>query len=119
MVPIDAFEIFDFPKLTIDEIRKHVTFGTYQINQSYGYLAEHFKINGKYTILIEKENQQVNGDKLICVEIQSRHSNAVKYKLYIRYPPNNETERTDISLVERLTSSCTCNSGLRTCIWLL
>ena len=46
MVPIDAFEIFDFPKLTIDEIGRHVTIGI----SNKPNLAEHFKINGKYVM---------------------------------------------------------------------
>jgi hypothetical protein len=41
---IDSVEITDFPKLSVEFIRK-ITFGWNQINQALSYLAKHFDKN--------------------------------------------------------------------------
>ncbi|XP_065675501.1 uncharacterized protein LOC136091722 [Hydra vulgaris] len=107
--PIDALDLNDFPKFSIDDMRKYITFGSYQIKQSYSYLAEHLNKNGIYIILIDKNIQQVQNYKLISAEIQSRHSNATKYRLYIKYLPNIDSPESVLSW------ACGCFSGLRTC----
>ena len=44
---IDANDIDNFPKIDIELIKNKITFGTYQLKNSYGYLAEHLKKNGR------------------------------------------------------------------------
>ncbi len=51
---IDSVELTDFPKLSVEFIRKKITFGWYQISQALSYLAEHFDKNGDIEIRIEK-----------------------------------------------------------------
>ena len=52
---IDANTLSDFPILDVKIIEQYITFGSYQISQSFGYLAEHFKANGRYIIKINNE----------------------------------------------------------------
>ena len=53
---MDESELIDFPKLSVEEIRKKITFGWYQINQTLGYLAEQFDKIGDIEIKIGKNN---------------------------------------------------------------
>jgi hypothetical protein len=43
---IASDESEDFPKLTFDYIRLHITFGSYQLRIALTYLAEHFDVDG-------------------------------------------------------------------------
>jgi hypothetical protein len=51
---IDLAELLEFPKLSIEMIRKKITFGWYQINQCLGYISEHFDKKGDFEIRIVK-----------------------------------------------------------------
>ena len=66
------------------------------------YLAEHFKVNGSYEILINEEIEknfekpQTSGgankcytSKIISAKIQSRHINRIKYDIFIKYNARN------------------------------
>ena len=65
------------------------------------YLAEHFKANGSYEILINEEIEknfekpQSTGankcytSKVISAKIQSRHINRIKYDVFIKYNSRN------------------------------
>ena len=100
---IDESELIDFPKLSVEEIRKKITFGWYQINQTLGYLAEHFDKNGDIEIKIGKNN---NGDfNIVASEFFSRHSNRTEYFVAVKYKPN------DIIINSWI---CSCMSG-KTC----
>lgn len=85
---IDANEILDFPKLTIETIKSKITLGSYQIKQALGYIGEHFNENGKYLIYLSKNSEKLADSKVILARIQSRHVNIIKYKVYIKYKPN-------------------------------
>ena len=52
---IDQVTNLGFPQLEIETIKINITFGTYQLKQCYGYLAEHFKINGRYKFKISEQ----------------------------------------------------------------
>ncbi|CAF0901913.1 unnamed protein product [Brachionus calyciflorus] len=96
-----------FPQLYIETIRKHITFGTYQLKQCYGYLAEHFKKNGRFKSKITEQNIPEENDKILLSEIHSRHSNNVVYKVFVKYVPNSNNYDT-------LEWICSCKSGRRT-----
>jgi hypothetical protein len=70
---------FDFPELSIEHLRR-LLFGTYQIKQSKTYVEEHLDSNGNYIIELEG-----SGDDILRCTIRSRHSNAVKYNVWIQY----------------------------------
>jgi hypothetical protein len=105
---IDASKVDDFPNLPLELLKKRITFGSYQLKQSLSYLAEHLNNNGKYEILINRQNSILGSSKIIQANIQSRHSNAVKYKVYIKY----SLERRDCESIEGWY--CTCKNGART-----
>ena len=42
---------YGFPRLSIKEIEENITLGTYLLDQSKGYLREHFESNGDIQIL--------------------------------------------------------------------
>jgi hypothetical protein len=50
---IDSSELADFPKLSVEVIRKTITFVWYQINQALSYLAEYFDKNGDFEIRVD------------------------------------------------------------------
>ena len=107
MVKIDVMDLNDFPRLERETIKQKITFGNYQLNQSYGYLAEHQDENGIYHIFIcdkidEKEKN------VIDAKIKSRHSNSIEYQLCIRFVPNSND-------VNDLSWICNCLPGRRTC----
>lgn len=80
---IENFEIQGFPKLDLDTIRKKITFGNYQLEQAYGYLAEHFESNEDYELLISDKVFDEEEKKIIFTKIQSRHRNNTKYKVFV------------------------------------
>ena len=97
----------DFPILDVKIIEQYITFGSYQISQSFGYLAEHFKANGRYIIKINNELVEERF-KILSAEIQSRHKKKTKYKVFISYLPNSS----DPNSIEGW--ACNCHSGTRT-----
>ena len=108
MSSIDAFELNDFPKLDLDQIRKNITFGSYQIKQSIGYVSDHLNQDGQFKILINDQIESVKDDNIIYAEVQSRHSSNTEYTVLIRYT-------THIDCPTSIKAwGCTCHSGLRT-----
>ena len=97
-----------------------ITLGSYQIKMSKSYLAEHLKSNGKYTIYIKKDFQVNQNFKILMCIIQSRHSNAKKYYLFIKYNMMYDSETTlnnqekEKEACDNLQWACSCFSGLRT-----
>ncbi|CAF0904683.1 unnamed protein product [Brachionus calyciflorus] len=79
-VKIEDFEIQGFPRLDLDTIRKKITFGNYQLEQAYGYLAEHFEINDHYALLISERITEEQDSQIIITKIQSRHRNSMNCK---------------------------------------
>ena len=105
-------EFDDFPKLSIDCMQSEITYGSYQLSQSLSYLSEQFSKNGSYLILGNKHKLTQDGSKIISTKIQSRHSSAKQYRVYIRYLPISKTttERPD----HIKGWYCECKNGART-----
>jgi len=102
---IDSVELTDFPKLSVEFIRKKITFGWYQINQALSYLAEQFDKNGDIEIRIEKSICDKTDFKIISSNFYSRHSNNIEYFTVLKYIPD-----------EMITKwICLRLSGTRTC----
>jgi len=68
--PIDAIDLLDFPRFDLDTIKKQITLGSYQIEQSYSYLYEHMKQNGNYTILNSDDIINENDFKILTTELK-------------------------------------------------
>jgi hypothetical protein len=83
---LDAVELTDFPHLDLPTIKTNITLGNYQLKQAIGYIAEHFD-NGKYEIRLNEDNFILTNSKIVRVDFRSRHSNATKYRTYIKYLP--------------------------------
>ena len=106
---INAADIADFPKMDRLCIVKNITLGSYQLKQSLSYLAEHLNQNGKYEILVAKENLKVKDLRILQACIQSRHANSSKYRVYVKYIPNSSNE---IDAIKGWY--CSCKNGSRT-----
>lgn len=52
---LDALDVLDFPILVEQDIKTHITLGTYQLSQAKSYIAEHLNENGDYQIMVCKE----------------------------------------------------------------
>jgi hypothetical protein len=105
---MDAFQLNDFPKLDLNQIRKSITFDSYQIKQSKAYVADHWNQDVQFKLLInDKIESDVDGN-IIYAEIQPRHAGNTEYTELIKYTPNIDCP-TSIKAWE-----CTCHSGLRT-----
>jgi hypothetical protein len=104
---LDACKIEDFPKLELQQIKTHITLGSYQLKQAIGYIGEHIK-RGVYEVRVSKSIINVGQSKLLYSIIQSRHSNQVSYRVYVKYNPS-------ISTIHSIESwYCTCKNGSRT-----
>ncbi len=90
------------------QIRKNITFGSYQIKQSVNYVADHLNQDGQFEILIDNQIECETDGNIILAEVKSRHSSNTEYSVMIKYIPN----------IDCATSikawGCTCHSGLRT-----
>ncbi|RNA21719.1 vacuolar sorting-associated 13c [Brachionus plicatilis] len=104
---IENFQFDGFPKLDIEIIRKKITFGYYQLEQAYGYLSEHFESNEDYQFLVSNNMENDEDSKIVFAKIQSRHSNSVKYKVFVRFKPNSNQ-------LDDITWVCSCKTGKRT-----
>jgi hypothetical protein len=70
---------FDFPMLTLDDL--HLLFlSTYKLKLAPAYVEEHLDDDGDYIIEVGDDDDLI----LKCI-IQSRHSNAVKHKCWVKY----------------------------------
>ena len=70
---------FEFSKMSLDELRL-LFFGTYQIKQKRTYAEEHFDMDSDFIVEIDSSI-----DDIVRCSIQSRRSNAHKYKAWIQY----------------------------------
>ena len=101
--------ISDFPRLGREAIQSEITFGSYQLEQGMGYLTEHNSEKGSIQILICSEKYPKSSrSKIVRADFRSRHSDASKYRLLIKYRPNAKTS----AGIEWWY--CTCRSGART-----
>ncbi|CAF3709271.1 unnamed protein product [Rotaria socialis] len=90
---------FEFPQLSLDDL--HVLFlSSYKIKLAPAYVEEHLDKDGDYIIGIGDDN-----DFILRCTIQSRHSNAVKYKTWIQYSLTGEPI---------VAWYCTCTAGAMT-----
>jgi hypothetical protein len=107
-IKVNASAIDDFPKLTLDIIKNDITLGSYQLEQSIGYISEHIDENGNFEIQQQQNAENKSDFKLIKALIQSRHINKKKYDVFIKYKPN-------IDKSEGIaTWYCSCKNGKRT-----
>ena len=89
---IDATSVSDFPKINdLNQIRENIAIGSYQIKQCHGYLDEFLSMNGRNSLYISGEKFLTKkNNSLVCAEIQSRHVNRTKYKVFVEYEPHND-----------------------------
>ncbi|CAF1079292.1 unnamed protein product, partial [Brachionus calyciflorus] len=106
-VRLESYDQDDFPKIDEAILKNQITLGTYQLIQGKSYLAEHLN-NGKYEIRVNKENDLISNSKILYANIQSRHSKAIKYKVFVKFVPNIN----EVNAIEGWY--CTCKSGMRT-----
>ena len=98
---IESCEIDDFPKLEEADL-KEITLGSYQMKQSLSYIAQHMHETGLYDLEAFKD------DDMVRARVMSRHLNKVKYFVYIKYKPNENS-------IEGITDwFCRCKNGSRT-----
>ena len=105
---MNAALVTDFPKLDEEDIKTYITNGSYQVNQSLGYLAEHFKTNGEYVIYLNRKNHIENNCNYLRAKVHSRHINRKTYDVFIGYFPNQAGPESIDSWF------CTCRNGKRT-----
>lgn len=74
-----AESLEDFPQLTMEDLRR-VTIGVYQLKQAASYTREHLTDEGDYILYSHKEEADI-----VRVRIQSRHTSAKQYQLWIQY----------------------------------
>lgn len=77
------------------------------MQQAYSYLSEHDYF-AKDIIRVAKQIQNLENSKLMLLEIQSRHSNAIDYRTYVKYQPSLNS----FDAIEGWY--CTCKDGART-----
>ena len=104
---INGYNIEDFPRYSIENIKKFITFGSFQIKSSFSYLAEHMKEIGYYDIFINESNNKYEDRKVLLAKIQSRHIKRTEYHVVIEYFPHSSNEK-DINW------RCSCKNGKRT-----
>ena len=72
------------PQLTESELRDK-TMWVYQLKQTDSYTEKHISDNGQYKIMVHKEEAGI-----LKAKIQSRHTSAGSYNLWIEYGPGLE-----------------------------
>lgn len=77
-------DIFDFPPLSLEQLRE-LLFGSYQIKVARSYVEEHMDTQGAYLIQVDHSEPHI-----LRANIQSRHSNARTYKVWIQYSFSQE-----------------------------
>lgn len=94
-IDADSNIVKDFPRLAEEDIRE-LTIGVYQLKTAKSYAAEHLTDDGMFEILVSNDVPNI-----VCAKIQSRHTSAKKYSLWIKY-------------CETIVSwYCTCKNGAR------
>ena len=80
--PLDGDDLVtDFPSLSDEELR-NITIGVYQLKLARSYASEHLSEDGDFTIMINND-----ADGILRARIQSRHTSARSYLLWIEYSP--------------------------------
>ena len=64
--------------------------------------------DGSYIFYINKQENICEGLKIVLINVQSRHSNATKFRSYVKYKPNLDSHQS----IEGWY--CTCKNGSRT-----
>lgn len=90
---------FEFPELSYDDLRS-LFLGVYKLKLASAYVEEHLDDDGNYLIELD-----TNHDDILRCTIQSRHSNATKYKTWIKYSLTGDPI---------VAWYCTCPSGALT-----
>lgn len=75
-----------FPQLDDNQL-KMITLGTYQLKQATGYLVEHFSTPSTRDFMYCTEDW--NDKQIIKAKLQSRHSSAKSYFIYVCYTPQS------------------------------
>jgi hypothetical protein len=88
--------IKDFPILSISDFTE-MNFGSYQLKQAKSYVFEHMDNDGAFRVRITKSNADI-----MRASVQSRHTNAKKYDVWIQYTSSKVTGW-----------YCTCKGGSR------
>ena len=88
-IAIDKIDLIDFPRLTIEEIQSHITFGNYQLEQCYGYLREHWNSNGDIQMFLSLREYE-NSRGIVCCKIHSRHRSQAIYNSFVEYNLNEK-----------------------------
>lgn len=76
-----------FPKLSMNEIKRHITFGSYQIKQCFSYLREMFQKEKEFSILVLKEGVIESETIIIKKLIPSRHESSKDYQAFVEFNP--------------------------------
>ena len=79
----------DFPVLTVDELKRYITYGEYQIEESVGYIQENFQKNSYFHILLCEK--VVDDTKVLCCNFFSRHKSQKQFCVYVQYKPNEQS----------------------------
>ena len=95
--------IVDFPDLTDEEQLKIFFTSSYQLKQAVSYLAEMLDEADTMNLKCHRDNTNI-----LKLQVQSRHSNANKYRCYIDYVSNSH----GVEGIKR--HYCECKSGART-----
>ena len=82
----DMAAVPTFPSLSLFYLRSKIC-GIYQLKQAKSYTREHMTYSGEYKIDVHKD-----ADDLIRERIQSRHMNAKKYFLWVRYCESDDSD---------------------------
>ncbi|XP_043287510.1 uncharacterized protein [Venturia canescens] len=99
---IKSDDLLDFPEMTEKGLKILFT-GSYQFSQAVSYLAEIMDDNNNINLRYVKTNE-----KILKIEVRSRHIKAKTYRCFIDYRPNV----IGISGIRRY--SCECANGRRT-----
>lgn len=107
----------DFPRLTLMDLYRH-TCGCYQVRMASRYFADHVDSTGDFNCQIAKETAKLNYQRygidldhqnslLLKAQIRSRHSNSLKYYVYVLI------DKTLEGLSSIIGHSCGCKVGNR------
>lgn len=80
---VDASSLGNFPHLTMEDLHR-LTIGVYQLKQASSYAREHLNDDEGYILFSHREEPEV-----LRIKIQSRHTSAKQYQLWIRYESNS------------------------------
>ena len=115
---ITELQDFSFPQLDERQLKEFFC-GSYHYEIARSYYAEHVKNNGRYQFFVDREKFHIDYSKykininpknlqLISAQMQSRHSNATKYRVFILI----NSEKSFANSIEY--TYCTCKTGCRT-----